>query len=456
MSGKRDTITLLYPGNVLEGKGAFARDLLLGGGNKQVALCTLWTIRDLYRSQLEHVGVIGNLYFKLGLGILIRNVLATPEITHIVVTGKDCPEREQRVGDLLLWGEFDATAEPQLNNELVEEFYKRVSLIDARNISLHDQEALTALITALTVQPISNSVAPIIEPLRVPVRENLPTGRSGHIIRAESVSHAHIQLLREIRTFGELTMPDDRGRRRQELWQLTVCLNGPLDLSDIPHYSEEEVMRYSDAMWNGDEPEGLTYRYGHTIRCRYGDQLQAVISAFSLKPETYRTVISLWEPLKSLERDDEPCLITIHPRVRNNILDMFAYIRTNEMYRGWPENAAGLRAWQSRLAAELKVELGELTITSGSAHIYDYEFDAVDQYLRRSRSKDREYDPKGDWLFTKDGSLYVAKHIYQGKIIQILEAKSSLGLERKVAPYVSDISHALYIGRQIALLDVDT
>lgn len=449
---QKGTERLLFPGNILRGEGDFAKDVLVGTGCKHISLCTLWTRRDIYEPQLAHVGIIGNLYFRLGIGILIRNVLATPEITHIIVTGKDCPESEQRVADSLLSGNFNPLAEPQLMPELVEEFYKRVKLIDARQISLRKQDELTSLINDVALQPPSNSRPPLLEPLRVPIPDRFPTSRGGHLIRASSISQAHIMLLHEIRRFGELSMPDDRGRSRQELWQLTVCLSGPLDITQVPHYSSGEVQRYADAMWNGDEPEGLTYRYGHTIRYRYGDQLQGIIQAFKKKPETYRTVISLWEPLNSLNRDDEPCLITLHPRIRNGHLDMFAYIRTNEMYRGWPENAAGLKAWQERLAEELDAIVGELTITSGSAHIYDYEFQAVDDYLKRTRLIEKEGDPKGDWLFERDEATYVAKHIYQGKMIQILEAKSPEALERKLVPFVDDISHAMYIGRQIALL----
>lgn len=454
LTGQPQDLTLLSPGNILKQEGDFARDVVVGIGNSNIALCTLWSTKETYRQQLAHVGVIGNLYFRLGIGILIRNVLATPEINHILVTGKDCPEPKQQQAEAILTGEFDPLAEPQLTPELVAEFYNRVKLIDARHIGVREQDELTNFIKSIASHISPNgSKKSILVPLEVPLTKRFPTSRSGHVIRASSIHEAHLLLLHEIRTFGEITQPDDRERRRQELWQMTVCLNDRFNIGEIPHYSQEEVKRYADAMWNGDEPEGLTYRYGYTIRHQYGDQLNAVLNAFKKKPETFRTVISLWEPLKSLERDDEPCLITIHPRVRNGVLDMFAYIRTNEMYRAWPKNAAGLRLWQLHLANELDVIVGELTITSGSAHIYDYEFKAVDQYLKRNRIINREEDPKGDWIIEKNGTRYIAKHIYQGEIIQVLEAKNPHSLERKLMPFVSDISHAMYLGRQIALLD---
>ena len=57
------------------------------------------------------------------------------------------------------------------------------------------------------------------------------------------------------------------------------------------------------------------------------------------------------------------------------------------MFGGWPLNAAALRYFQYRLLEELKkklkrpeLQLGELGVTSGSAHIYERSWLAVDSF----------------------------------------------------------------------------
>lgn len=425
-------------------------DLLIGTG-RHIGLCTLWTPRSKYSAQLDRVAVIGNLYSRFGIGILIRNVLAVPEIACVVVTGVDSPEVRQRQADALLHGDF----EPQelfLEAEHVSEFYRRTTLVDARYLSVRQQAELGSLLDSIPAHT-GDPLEPLLVPLPEVHCEAYPTARSGHLIRAQTIEEAHWRLLYEIRTFGELTPPDSEGHRRQELWQLTVCLSGPLDPAAVPFYTAEEILRYGEALWNGDEPEDVTYRYGHTLRYRYGDQVRAIIEAFQRKPETFRTVLSLWEPLASLERDDEPCLILIHPRIRNGILDMYAYIRTNEMFRGWPQNAAGLRYWQGRLARELDVAVGDLTLTSGSAHLYDHSWSQVDAYLQQHKVRPGRRDPKGDWRLACREGQYVAEHYQDGRLLQMITAPSARALRQKLAPFVSEVSHALYLGRELARLE---
>ena len=100
-------------------------DLLIGTG-RHIGLCTLWTPRSKYCAQLDRVAVIGNLYSRFGIGVLIRNVLAVPQIAFVVVTGVDSPEVRQRQADALLHGDFEPE-ELFLKAEHVSEFYRRTT-----------------------------------------------------------------------------------------------------------------------------------------------------------------------------------------------------------------------------------------------------------------------------------------------------------------------------------------
>ncbi|MCP4990820.1 MAG: hypothetical protein GY928_33705 [Colwellia sp.] len=427
----------------------FSSGDLIMGNREGIGLCTLWTPKNKYLDQLPHVQVIGNLYSQFGIGILMRNVLATPSIKTVVVTGKDNPEPRKRQAEALLNGNFNPKP-LYLEQWHVDEFYERTHICDARSISVKKQAELTSVLAAAP-RYTEGDIKPIIIPLPEVSQETYPTNRSGHVFRAGTIKDAHRALLKEIRTFGEFTQPDSEDHRRQELWQVTVCLSKDCPL-DAPLYDLGEIERYGESLWQGDEPEGLTYRYGHTLRRKYGDQMQAALDAFGKKPETFRVVLSLWEPLQSMLRDDEPCLTTIHPRIRNGVLDMYAYIRTNEMFRGWPKNAAGLRFLQVRFAERLGVELGELTITSGSAHLYDLDWPVVDSYLSSPRPNKIRLDLKGDWNFEIEGGKYVAEHYFDGNLLQRFAQSSIEGLKRQILPFISDTSHAVYVGEQLCKL----
>lgn len=415
-----------------------------------IGLCTLWTPRKEYLPLRDAYGVCGNLYSRYGIGVLIRNVLACPAIQHIVVTGHENTEAAQQQGEALLHGTLTA-ADVFLEDEHIETFYARVMLHDARTIRVRNLDALRLRLADL--HPLPPQYQAIHIPLPEPQQETYPTHRSGHLIRASSIADAHVRLLREIRMFGERTQPDSEGHERQELWQLQVCLASETTWQSIPPalYTVDEARRYGEALWNGDEPDSTTYRYGHTMRFRFGDQVDAVLRAFHRKPETYRTVISLWDPYHAIYLDDQPCLVMVHPRLRNGLLDMFAYLRTNEMFRGWPMNAAGLRHFQQRMAEELGVGMGELVTQSGSAHLYHYDLAAVDAYLEQApRQVGITLDAKGDWrIFRQKGTL-VAEHYQNGRLLQVLRAETTTQLERYITPFLSDIGHAIHIGRMLA------
>jgi thymidylate synthase len=430
----------------------FEGDLLVGQG-EGIGLCTLWTPKDKYKVHLPHVQVIGNLYSRFGIGILIRNVLATPAIQQIVITGTDNPEPRRKQGDALFYGDVEP-ADLFLEPEQVHEFFARTDRFDARGISVRQPEQMKEFLQFLPPPRFKQLPEPILVPLPEVSHEVYPTSRAGHLFRSNSIREVYPRILREIRTFGEFTAPDSEGHRRQELWQLTVCLSKDCILTQVPHYEDDEIERYGESLWQGDEPEDMTYRYGHTIRYKYGDQVRTAIEAIKKKPETFRTVLTLWEPLRSMLRDDEPCLTTIHPRVRGGLLDMYSYIRTNEMFRGWPKNVAGLRYFQEKFAQALGVEIGELTTTSGSAHLYDLDWPAVDQYLSQAKPPKFRFDPKGDWRFTRSGPDFIAEHYLDGKLLQNFRESSIDRLQKRILPFISDLSHAVYVGREIEKLKV--
>ena len=397
---------------------------------------------------LEHTyGVCGQLYSRFGVEVMIANVLACPDLQHIVVTGHE-DTRFQSNGDRLVAQDVESNV---LSSDVMREFYERVMIHDMRHVSVRDVMSLRPYLASLPNEPHGRDAIEVSLPTAT--METFPAPRSGFLIRADSIRDAYWHILSQIRRFGEKTSPDKEGHYRQELWQMTVCLS-PSTTPEAIHTSTEEMKSYGNSLWHGDEPETVTYRYGHTMRFRYGDQITEAMTILKRKHESFRPVITLWQPLESMIRDDEPCLITVHPRLRSGVLDMFAYIRTNDMYMGWPMNAAGLRIFQERMAAELDALPGELTITSGSAHIYDYALSFADEYLANHTPRRRiTPDPMGDWNITKtDDGHIVAYHTHQGGFVQQRTTRTVAEMQDAIAPFLSDVSHALWIGQQLERL----
>lgn len=439
------------------------KEVIVHNLEAELGIATLWTPREKFaetisKDLLNKVAIIGNLYSVFGIGILIRNFLSNPKLRSLVITGTEL-------------GASKSVMEKLRNHENIAEIAQKLYLSEENikfflgktRIYFFEKHNINSFISKGFFNRTDDKVFdPIVIPIPKPEASFFPSARSGYLIRVRTVEEGYRKLLGEIRRFGHITGQDSEGQRRQELWELNMVITDqdPCDFSSIPHpeYSPEQIKKYCEDFWKGTEPEDLAYRYGHIIRYVHGDQVEAVKQAFKDKAETFRTVMSLWDPKNSIRENDPPCIVLIHTRIIGNFLHLWAYIRTNDMFGGWPLNAAALRYFQGKLLEELRVELkktelglGDLDVTSGSAHFYERSWLAVDSFLKEETPEKFYPDPKGNFeIKVEDGMIKVNHYSPDGeKLLQIFTGTTARELSRKIEPFISQISNALYVGRAL-------
>lgn len=446
------------------------KEVIVGNLEAELGIATLWTPREKFvemfidNEGFKKISIIGNLYSVFGIGILIRNYLSNPKLRSLVITGTELGN-SRSVMEKLRTRENIADIAKKLY--LSEEHIKR--FLNQTNIYFLEKHNINGFISKGVLNHNDDETFPkIIVDLPEPKANFFPSSKSGHLIRVSTTEDGYKKLLKEIRLFGHITNQDSEGQRRQELWELNMVITDqdPEDFSSIPHpeYSAEQIQKYCEDFWNGSEPKDLAYRYGHIIRFAYGDQVEAVKKAFKDKAETFRTVMSLWNPGESIREKDPPCITVIHPRIIGDYLHLWAYIRTNDMFGGWPLNAAALRYFQYRLLGELRKELkrpelqlGELGVTSGSAHIYERNWLTVDSFLGEEKPEKFYPDPKGNFEVKIKAEIIVVNHYSSDgtDLLQVFTGKTARELSRKIEPFISQISNALYIGRALQKAEKD-
>lgn len=439
------------------------KEVILGNPKSKIGVCTLWSPREKFVNKylnglMNEVALVGNLYSVFGVGILIRNYLANPQLRYLIVCGTELGFAKTALENL----NIDDSLPSKLFLEVghISRFLDQVRIIYANNNdvgTLIKNESFRCFEKSKTFEQI-------IIPLPDPKADVFPASDSGHLIRANTISEGYIALLKEIRFFGHITGQDSEGHRRQELWELNMVITSQnsCDFDSIPHpeYDKAQIQKYCEDFWNGTEPADLAYRYGHIIRYGFGDQVEAVIKAFKDKAETFRTVISLWNPNiegGSITATDPPCICTIHPRIIGEYLHQWAYIRTNDMFSGWPLNAAALRYFQFQLLEGLKIELnrpdlklGELGVTSGSAHLYERDWVRVDAMLKGKRNSRFQPDSKGNFEVSIENKEIIVRHFSPfGTLLQVFKGESADKLSADIAPFISQIQHALYLGKEL-------
>ena len=459
----------------------FPQSLHLGSPKSGLAICLLWTPAERGLADLcpEDYALAGNLYSRDGVSFLLRNVLAQPTIRTILLCGKDLTGSGAALVALMEAGLDDdhrivgegTRLHPEISRGAVELFRRSVRLVDARdNVR---PEAVAAL-----ARDLRQSAEPFAEPQHFPysepASEALPAEGAGFVVRAPTVRAAYLRILWQVLTFGARGTTQHSSDQRELLDVLAVISDEPSDLARCSHapwmpFSREILgERQADGSYSGylgqlieaRMPDGVSYTYGSRLRAFGGtlDQVQAMINDLRASPNSRRAVASLWNPAIDPGTSNPPCLNLIQARLREGQLHMSAYFRSHDMYRAWAANAYGLRALQGLIADQLGVTAGELSIHSLSAHVYAHDWQAArDMLAHHYRAVDPRLvrDSRGSFVIALDGGAILVRHYTpDGEHLQSFRGATAIELMPQLAPFVSELSHALYLGGELQKAEI--
>jgi thymidylate synthase len=127
------------------------------------------------------------------------------------------------------------------------------------------------------------------------------------------------------------------------------------------------------------------------------DQVAALVDGLKNNPDSRRHIISGWnvallpdESKKPWENAEvglmalPPCHLLYQFYVANGKLSASLYIRSNDLFLGNPYNTASLAFLTHMLAQQCDLDVGEIVMSIGDAHIYTNHFDQVKTQLART------------------------------------------------------------------------
>ena len=138
----------------------------------------------------------------------------------------------------------------------------------------------------------------------------------------------------------------------------------------------------------GDFQDGEAY-YG-AYGPRIAPSLSLVCSRLHSEPRTRQAIATIWraEDVHHIESKDVPCTLTIQFIIRDYRLHMIANMRSSDLWWGWTYDLVQFGLLQACMAEALGYDVGTLTISAGSLHVYERHYkDAVDWILDRKSSK---------------------------------------------------------------------
>ncbi|NPA38800.1 MAG: hypothetical protein GXN99_03340 [Candidatus Nanohaloarchaeota archaeon] len=427
-------------------------------------------ISSVWRSLPQQIAAYGILGSVRGIHLVIRNSLALPNVNRIILVGKEIMPFFS-FSAISLLHKNGASSSGRINGfrEYVKEIYGMMPLIDDVDL---DEDILFYFQKFIELQWINDlseyrpkddkeyydfksreDISKKVRELNVQYnrKKSLFKTRSnvmvGSHIYEESIEDAHKLALMQIMFSGHET--DSQYGKTKELINLMITVKNPYD----EVFSNKLYEDYGKDLVS-PSLESEAYTYGRLL-CQYEgfNQIDAIIQRLKNNLEDRAALASLWMPKKHLtDKSNQPCLDLVHVLVRNNKVNLTAYIRSNDMFKAWPVNVAGLAyinhyIWQNLSADYPDLELGYVTTISSSAHIYESDWK---QALEKAMSYEKDFvqDKFGYFVLSRESKTYVAK-VYEnsGKLLGEVKDECAVSLRKKLVRMFSLTSeHASYIG----------
>ncbi len=478
----------------------YAERLNLVNPAGDVALCTLWSKPEAALKIVEEAGidlspetsrlaVVTNLYGN-GLPQMLRNLLWNPQIRRIVIVGKNLSGSREWLLNFFEHGleevEFLGAKAHRIRNTartidglvLPEHFATKIEFAvfgdigdAATKASLQDYfDALPAFepCTSVRVQPPE---------IPEPAVTRYPSEARAHTIVRRTPMEAWSELIFRLYRFGHRNMVAKKGtlEGRMELQNIKVIVEQPAEESNDTlvayGFSLEKFQGYQQRILDPNKPADLGYTYGNRLRGYFthnGDLVDSLVIAgdrLKAKPDSRHAYISLWDNSRDLpEGSNTPCFVTAFFRLFEGKLTLTATFRAHNAMEAWPENLYGLIAIQRFVCERANLQPGPITVIS---HSISVDLPSLEKAKRIVDAKETDevldpatgkwnprFDPNGTFTTTYDRTNWelLVEHSFDGMKIGEYRGKTAEEVERKLARDValSEISHALYLGREIA------
>ena len=206
----------------------------------------------------------------------------------------------------------------------------------------------------------------------------------GRVIRANSISDAWYRGLNLIWNHGH-EVTDERGSMIREYLNLMIVIQNPY-IDRIPKdisWNEERLEEYAKQLISGENVQDFEYTYGQRLRNwnQEIDQIAYVIDKLKQNPTTRRATAVTWIPTIDTVVDEVPCMIIDDFKIRGGKVNLTTLFRSHDFAGAYPANLYGLSRLLEYVADEVGVSPGMITTISASAHIYEHDWDMVEDIL---------------------------------------------------------------------------
>jgi thymidylate synthase len=159
------------------------------------------------------------------------------------------------------------------------------------------------------------------------------------------------------------------------------------DNAEAPYWTDKKLQRHAGDL---GRIYGVQWRKWRKPLVRINkvvlqnhDQLIELVNGIKEDPYSRRHIMTAWNPGELDLMALPPCHIMSQFYVNNGRLSCQMYQRSADMFLGMPFNIASYALLTHLVAQACNLEVGDLVISVGDAHIYNNHFDQVEEQLAR-------------------------------------------------------------------------
>jgi len=444
----------------------YYKDLIrISNPDSPVGIVTLWTICEQIIEKINPklFCSAGQLYTKNGINYLVRNLLANKKIRYLVVCGQDRSGSGKELKKM--WLKADGkTLHKEINNNSLKNLIKNVKLIDLTGIE--SSKIIVKKINGLDLSLSSygkNETFPETKEKDLSELEcSWPSDNSIYKVKGETIATTWLKALKNVLKFGDIKLTD--AHKIKEICNLCAVITGenPENFY-IPKWlpvNKEKINNYLPQIIDGGKIKGLHYTYGERLQKHFKiNQVEKIISRLKKDKNAREAIGVLFDPKVDFSAEHRPCIVLIQALRNHNALNFTAFIRSHDIFGGWPLNAFGLRKLQKIISDSSGIPMGSLTLISGSAHIYDFNWQASLNIIKTNLRPCFENDPYGFFRIEtdKERQAIIVKHYSpEGNFLkdysEIINSKNAVkNLVKKIDEdlAVSLVIHGLYLGIEL-------
>ena len=207
---------------------------------------------------------------------------------------------------------------------------------------------------------------------------------------------------------------------------------------------------------NGELRPDESYTYGHRLRnyfkLRWRRSGGFEPQRLKKDPEDRKAYFTLWDNTRDLiAQESRPCFVSAFFRKFEDKLTLTATFRTHNALDAWLLNLYGMMALQQEVARRAGMTPGAITVFSHSISIDPRELDRALAVVEKRRWK-MHLDPMGYFRITLDGDEILVEHRAEDVTLKEYRGRTAMSLQHQIARdmALSDLNHAMYLGRQLA------